>query len=236
MVTFFYLHLILLNRKARSDKVVLTYSHVRGGGEPIICTSYQQSAIAHGYVDNVDDVRETYKDMCSNGTAAQCRSYFVVLTVQGYATHAIFDDYDSRCFMFMDYITYECVVEHVSEQMMLQDLERKFCRSQTSMAKFGFPTPQGVPTELEEAMSHWKNDDIKSRQGHLLENLNHTHQNNNWQQMGFDSVMESILYFNNANCDDMTQHKFHFIGGPGGTGNLFYSKNCMLHTANMVFL
>jgi hypothetical protein len=77
----FYLRLILLNRKARSDKDVLTYSHVHGGGKPIIFTSYQQSAVAHGYVDSVDDVGETYKDMCSNGTAAQCRSYFVVLTV-----------------------------------------------------------------------------------------------------------------------------------------------------------
>ncbi len=63
MVTFFYLRLILLNRKAHSDKDVPTYSHVRVGGKPIICTSYQQSAIAHGYVDSVDDVRETYKDM-----------------------------------------------------------------------------------------------------------------------------------------------------------------------------
>jgi hypothetical protein len=63
VVTFFYLCLILLNRKARSDKDVLSYSHVRGGGEPILCTSYQQSAIAHGYVDSVDDVRETYKNM-----------------------------------------------------------------------------------------------------------------------------------------------------------------------------
>ncbi len=36
--------------------------------------------------------------------------------------------------------------------------------------------------------------------------------------MGFDSIMESISNFNNANCDDMTQHKFHFIGGPGRTG------------------
>jgi hypothetical protein len=113
--------------------------------------------------------------------------------------------------------------------MMLQDLEHKFCRSQTSMAKFGFPTPQGVPTELEEAMSHWKNDDIKTRQGHLLENLNHTHPNNHRQQMGFDSIMESILNFNNANRDDMTQHKFHFIGGPGGTGKSALFKK--LHAA-----
>ncbi len=62
MATF--LHLILLNRKVHSDKDVLTYSHVCGGGEPTIFTSYQQSAIAHGYVDSVDDVWETYKDMC----------------------------------------------------------------------------------------------------------------------------------------------------------------------------
>ena len=60
----FYLRLILLNRKARSDKDVLTYYPIRGGGEPLLCTSYQQSAIAHGYVDSVDDVRETYSDMC----------------------------------------------------------------------------------------------------------------------------------------------------------------------------
>ena len=74
----YYLRLILLNRKARSDRDVLTYVPVRGGGEPIVCSSYQQSAIAHGYVDSVQDVTLTYDDMCSNGTASQCRSYFVV--------------------------------------------------------------------------------------------------------------------------------------------------------------
>ncbi len=68
-----------LNRKARSDKDVLTYIPVCCGGEPIVCASYQQSAIAHGYLDGVADVRATYDDMCTNGTGAQCRSYFVVL-------------------------------------------------------------------------------------------------------------------------------------------------------------
>jgi hypothetical protein len=50
----YYLHLILLNRKAHSDKDELTYTPVCGGGEPVVCSSYQQSAIAHGYVDSVD--------------------------------------------------------------------------------------------------------------------------------------------------------------------------------------
>jgi hypothetical protein len=55
----FYLHLIMLNRKACSDKDVITYIPVHGGGEPIVCMSYQQSAIAHGYIDSVADVRAT---------------------------------------------------------------------------------------------------------------------------------------------------------------------------------
>jgi hypothetical protein len=82
----------------------------------LVCTSYQQSAIAHGYVDSVDDVRATFIDMCSNGTGAQCRSYFVVLSLNGYATHAIFDDHNKRRFMFMDYITYQGVTQDVAEQ------------------------------------------------------------------------------------------------------------------------
>jgi hypothetical protein len=39
----YYLRLILLHRKARSDKDGLTYLPVRGGGEPVVCSSYQQS-------------------------------------------------------------------------------------------------------------------------------------------------------------------------------------------------
>ncbi len=75
-VTFgdnFYLRLILLNRKACSDKDVLTYIPICGG-KPIVCMSYQQSAIAHGLVESIADVRATYDDMCTNGMGAQCRS------------------------------------------------------------------------------------------------------------------------------------------------------------------
>jgi hypothetical protein len=119
----------------------------------MVCTSYQQSAIAHVYVDSVTDVRATFMDMCTNGTGAQCRSNVVVLSLNGYATHAIFDDHEICCFMFMDYITYQCVTQDVAEQKMLQDLERLFQKSHSSLEKFGFPTLSAVPTELEEAIS-----------------------------------------------------------------------------------
>jgi hypothetical protein len=50
--------------------------------------------------------------------------------------------------MFMDYITYQVVPQVVAEQMMLQGLERRFCKSHSSLENFGFPTPDRVPTEL----------------------------------------------------------------------------------------
>ena len=46
-----------------------------------VCKSYHKSAIAHSYADSVADVTATYDNMCANGTGAQWRSYFVVLTV-----------------------------------------------------------------------------------------------------------------------------------------------------------
>jgi hypothetical protein len=56
-------------------------------------------------VDSIDDVRLTFDDLCEFGTAAQCRSYFVVLTLHGYETHAIFDYDKQRSFMYMDYVS-----------------------------------------------------------------------------------------------------------------------------------
>jgi hypothetical protein len=193
--------------------------------------SYQQSAIAHGYVDSVDDVceTETFVDMCSNGTRAQCRSYFVVLSLNGYATHAIFDDLDKWRFMSMDYITYQGVTQDVAEQLMLQDLERLFRKSRSSLEKIGFPTPNNVPTELEEAITLWLKQDVLTRQVQLLDSLITTHPNNDEQQMAFDSIMDSIMDFKNANRDDIMEHTFHFIGGPGGTGKSALFKK--LHAA-----
>jgi hypothetical protein len=66
----YYLRLILFNRKAHSDKDVLTYTPVCGGGKPVVCSSYQQSAIAHGKVNSDEDVTATYNDMCDTGTAS----------------------------------------------------------------------------------------------------------------------------------------------------------------------
>jgi hypothetical protein len=85
-------------------------------------------------VDSIDDVRLTFDDMCEFGAAAQCRSYFVVLTLHGYKTHAIFDNDQQRSLMYMDYIQFHNAQTIENAQvLMLQVLERLFCKSQSSL-------------------------------------------------------------------------------------------------------
>jgi hypothetical protein len=111
--------------------------------------------------DSVADVHGTYDDMCTNGTGAQCRSYFVVLSIHSYAMHVIFDDYKRRCFMFMDHVprcsTSGCQANDAARSRAL------FSQESFIIGKFGFPTPDGVPTELEEAISLWMSPDILAR-------------------------------------------------------------------------
>jgi hypothetical protein len=56
--------------------------------------------------------------------------------------------------------------------MMLQDLEHCFRKSHSLLEKIGIPTPDGVPTELEEAISLWMSPGVLARQGQLLDSLN----------------------------------------------------------------
>jgi len=63
----------------------------------------------------------------------------------------------------------------------LQDLEHRFCKSHSSLENFGFPVPDGVPTELEEAMFIWMSPEVQTRQGQLLDSHNLTQPNNSEQ-------------------------------------------------------
>ncbi len=73
---------------------------------------------------SIDDVRSTFDVMCENGMAAQCRGYFVVLTLHGYTTHAIFDNDEKMKYMYIDYIQFHNAQStEQAEMLMLCDLE-----------------------------------------------------------------------------------------------------------------
>ncbi len=134
----YYLRLILLKQPVLNDEDSCTLAAVCGGGKPIVFLIYQQSAITHGYVESAVDVQLTFDNTCGTGTAAQCRSYFVILTLHGYATNAIFEVPEKKCFMYQDYITYQHQTVEVAQQMMLRDLEKCFRKSCSSLKKLVF--------------------------------------------------------------------------------------------------
>ncbi len=86
------------------------------------------------------------------------------------------------------------------------------------MSKFGCPTPRRVPTEVEEAISKWCNEDEMEQQGVLLVSLNVSCPNNAEQQDAYNNIMNSIDKFRNTDQDLLTSHRFHFNSRPGGTG------------------
>ncbi len=115
----YHLHLILSKQPVLNDEDSCTLTAVHDGSKPNVFSSYQQSAIAHGHVESAVDAQLTFDDMCGTGTAAQCRSYFVILTLHGYATHGIFEIPEKKCFIDQDYITYQHKMVEVAQQMML---------------------------------------------------------------------------------------------------------------------
>jgi hypothetical protein len=97
-----------------------------------------------------------------------------------------------KSFRCTDYIQFHNVQTIENAQVfMLQDLERLFCKSRSSLLKFGFPTPIRLPTEVEEAILKWCNEDKMERQGELLASLNLSCPNNAEQQNAYNNIMNS---------------------------------------------
>jgi hypothetical protein len=69
------------------------------------------------------------------------------------------------------------------------------------LSKFEFPTPKRVPTEVEEAILKWCNEDEMKRQGELLSSLNLSCPNNAEHQNAYNNTMNSIYEFRNTERD-----------------------------------
>ncbi len=89
-------------------------------------------------MESAVDAQLTFDNRCGTGTAAQCRSYFVISTLHGYATHAIFEIPEKKHFIYQDYITYQHQTVEVAQQMMLKDPEKCFRKSRSSLIFFWF--------------------------------------------------------------------------------------------------
>jgi hypothetical protein len=101
----FYLYLILKNRPVVSFEDAYTVENVRH-------TTFQQSAVASGYVKDRKEALECYRNVAENTltpngdihlTPANLRGLFCHLTLEGYPTREIYDTPELLEYMLIDF-------------------------------------------------------------------------------------------------------------------------------------
>ena len=119
---------------------------------------------------------------------------------------------------------------------MLHDLKHCFRKNNSSLEKFGFPTPDSVPTELEVEQAQWINEQRQNEQKQLLQHMNECQPNNKEQQIAFDAIIESVLKLKTSTRDSLSSHEFHFNKRTWWHWKICsIQKNYMQHVGQMEF-
>lgn len=140
-----YLRVLLLNRPCKSFEDALTHNDE-------ICTTFQRSALLHGYVDDQKESSMCFAEAMLFKCPKELRSLFAFLVVQGFPTHhliyddvifdAMTDDYNDNLALAKSKAVFLCQFWK-DLQLLLSENGGK------SLEEYGFPQPDNIDTELE---------------------------------------------------------------------------------------
>ena len=177
----------------------------------VIYDTYQEAAIAKGYVKEHEEAIAVYNEAKDNSTPNELRGIFGTMMTQGFPIVPIYQDENLREFMLEDYI----IGQHNPPQnhaqannSLLKDLQRRISDTNYTLAQFGLPNPVSMETELDREKLLYVNDEQRT----LYDDLNREFPNNRDQQHVFDNIKTLI--------DNPPENhpSFFFINGAGGTG------------------
>jgi hypothetical protein len=94
----FYFRLILLKRPVRDADDAKTDPAGRKH------KTFQQSAMAHGYIRNLQDTMEQYIEFASMSTPRQLRGHFALMMSEGFPMWHIYDNKVHRQYLMQDYL------------------------------------------------------------------------------------------------------------------------------------
>ena len=92
----FYLRLLLLKRFLRSYEEALTVNNR-------IFKTFQQAAVANGYIHSIDECIQIFDEFLLSSTPAEIRRYFCLLLVNGFPMFSIYDNQYYKDLMIEDY-------------------------------------------------------------------------------------------------------------------------------------
>lgn len=187
-----YLRLILLKRPAVSYKDCKTVNR-------ITYLSYQEAAIASGYISDNDDISlQCFRDAMNTATPDELRNLFVTLTLAGFPTICLLKDDMTKHKMTEDYMTDPF-------NNLLIDISRRLEEEGCSMTQYGLPEPENHTTELEREKAKYN----QNEQRILYEALMSSTRLNHDQKDIFEYVISAILE---------NRHEIIFLQGDAGSG------------------
>jgi hypothetical protein len=171
----YYLRLILLKRPVRNFEDAYTDQ------DGILHEKFQLSAIAQGYVHDLQTSIEQFTEQAAFCVGRQLRCYFALMMANGFPMWPIYQNSDFKEKLMADYKT-------KNVKLLLLDIEKVLQKEGTTLEVFGFPTPSGMETELEIAKVQYE----PSQQAELLNRLETECPRNIEQHEAFNEVMNKV--------------------------------------------
>ena len=180
MVPITAVRLILINVPVISFEAALHGLH-----------TFQLAAISLGLVEDKKECLLCFREACLYSTPAQLRSLFVLLTIQGFPTHIIFDEptnLNLKQMMYPDFVMHNNHNDNFAYNQLLNDLSHRLLEDNHTLSDYGFPEPDIITTDLQRERMKYNTDE----QLHIFNNLNATHPNTPEQQEIFDYVTSGL--------------------------------------------
>ena len=180
----------------------------------IVYTTFQESAIARGLIPDRGEAVHAFQEAIQFFTPPELRGYFIMLTVNGYATMDIFRNEHYYKLLQDDFLHDLNTTQAIADQKLIKDLSIRFEMEGQTCSKYGFPEPSEHLSELDIEKSRYS----AAEQLLLFNHLSTVNPNTPEQQAIFSEIVDDIEH-NRTNL--------YFIQGMGGSGKSALCKKLL---------
>jgi len=177
-------------------------------------TTFQESALARGLIQDRGEAVHAFKEAVIYFTPAELRGFFVMLTINGYATMDVYRDPHYYRLLQLDFLHEANTTQLIADQKLIKDLSYRFVMEEKTSTMYGFPEPTDHQSELDIERTKYS----AAEQLALFNYLSETNPNTQEQQNILDEI-----------CNDINQQvtSLYFIQGMGGSGKSALCKKVL---------
>jgi len=177
-------------------------------------TTFQESALARGLIQDRGEAVHAFKEAVIYFTPAELRGFFVMLTINGYATMDVYRDPHYYRLLQLDFLHEANTTQLIADQKLIKDLSYRFVMEEKTSTMYGFPEPTDHQSELDIERTKYN----AAEQLALFNYLSETNPNTQEQQNILDEI-----------CNDINQQatSLYFIQGMGGSGKSALCKKIL---------